>query len=345
MENCIIKPFGRTFNGDPVEQILISDGAGNTASLLNYGAILHSLWITTSEGNKVDVCLGYNTLAEYETSNSCFGGTIGRCTGRISGASVVLSGTEYKLSENRKGYHMHGGYTGFHKKVWSYQTIPNGVCFTYFSRDGEEGYPGNLYANVTYYWADKGTLALIYDCVSDKETIINLTNHSYFNLNGHETGSAMEHQLSIFSNTVAETARDNIPTGKFLAVTDTPVDFRQTCTIGSRIDTDCELLKKCGGYDHAYILPEAFAPAAVLTGEKSGITMTVLTDLPALVFYSANFLAVHPGKNNTVYGPRHGICLETQYMPDGANLVNFSPKPIFGAEEHMTGKTLFQFSI
>lgn len=337
-----VQPFGITAGGREIHKITLTDGAGNSACVINYGAVLQALLIKTPE-KTVDVCLGYDSVAEYEAANSCFGSTMGRCTGRIGGSRFTLSGKEYHVSENRKGFHIHGGFQGFHKKIWDYALREDGVMLTYNSPDGEEGYPGNLTAKVTYRWEAEGVLALEYDCVSDKETVINLTNHSYFNLNGHDSGSAMDHKLQIFAETYAETAENSIPTGRVFSVAGTPLDFSRPRIIGSRIDEDNALLTRCGGYDHNYPLSGRFATAAILQG--SGITMTVKTDLPDLGLYTANFLAEQPGKGGAFYGRRHGVCLETQYMPNGVNLPGFSPRPVFAAGAHMKHRTHFCFDL
>lgn len=333
-----IQPFGITADGREIHKITLTDGAGNTAQVINYGAVLQALVV-----GGTDVCLGYDSVAEYEAANSCFGSTMGRCTNRIGGSKFTLSGKTYHLSENRKGFQIHGGFQGFHKKVWDYQLTDNGVMLIYISSDGEEGYPGNLTATVTYRWESDGVLELLYDCVSDAETVVNLTNHSYFNLNGHNSGSAMGHKLQIFADTCAETAENGIPTGKVFPVAGTALDFSQPTVIGDRIDQDWEVLTKCGGYDHNFPLSGEFAAAAILQGEK--ITMTVKTDLPDLGFYAANFLAEQPGKGGAHYEKRSGVCLETQYMPNAVNLPDFSPRPVFQAGEHMRHKTQFCFTL
>ena len=333
-----IEPFGITADGRNIDKITLTDGSGNAACVINYGAVLQGLTI-----HGVDVCLGYDTVSEYEAANSCFGSTMGRCTNRIGGAKFTLSGKTYHVSENRKGFQIHGGFQGFHKKVWDYQLTDNGVMLTYHSPDGEEGYPGNLAATVTYRWASDGVLELLYDCVSDKDTVINLTNHSYFNLNGHHSGSAEGHRLQIFADTVAETGENGIPTGKVLPVEGTPVDFRQPTVIGSRVNGPEEILSKVGGYDHNFPLSGDFATAAILRGDR--IAMEVKTDLPDLGLYTANFLAEQPGKGGAHYGKRSGICLETQYMPNAVNLPGCFPQPVFRAGEHMCHRTRFCFEM
>lgn len=332
-----VQPFGTTAEGRQIQRISLTDQQGNTACLINYGAALQALYIAGR-----DVVLGYDSVAEYEASGSCFGSTMGRCTNRIGGACFTLSGKTFPVSENRKGYHIHGGFQGFHKKVWDYGLTDSGVMFTYHSPDAEEGYPGNLTARVLYSWVSPGVLELSYDCVSDAETVINLTNHAYFNLKGHHSGSAMDHTLQIFGDTAAETGENGIPTGRCFPVAGTPLDFTAPRVIGSRIDEDWEVLKKSGGYDHNYPLSGVFSTAAVLQG--GGITMTVQTDLPDLGLYTANFLAPQQGKGGVRYDRRHGICLETQYMPNAVNLPGFEPKPVFSAGMPMRHKTRYCFT-
>ena len=333
-----IQPFGVTADGRSIDIISLTDAQGNTACILNYGAVLQALYI-----NGRDVVLGYDSVAEYEAANSCFGSTMGRCTNRIGGAKFTLSGKEYRVSENRKGFQIHGGFQGFHKKVWDYRLTDNGVMLTYLSPDGEEGYPGNLTAQVTYLWAEPGVLELRYRWVSDAETVVNLTNHSYFNLKGHNAGSAMDHTLQIFADTVAETGENGIPTGKVFPIAGTALDFSEPRVIGDRIDEDWQVLTKCGGYDHNYPLSGEFSTAAVLS--CGNYTMTVKTDLPDLGLYAANFLAEQPGKGGARYGKRHGICLETQYMPNAVNLPDFEPKPVFPAWVEQVHRTQFCFSV
>ena len=181
-----VQPFGFTSDGQTIDKISLTDEQGNTACLINYGAVLQALFI----GNR-DVVLGYDTVGEYEAANSCFGSTMGRCTNRIGGACFTLSGKTYHISENRKGFHIHGGFQGFHKKVWDYQLTDNGVMFTYRSPDGEEGYPGNLDVTVTYALSADNRLSIRYEATTDKDTPVNLTNHAYFNMAGAASGSVL----------------------------------------------------------------------------------------------------------------------------------------------------------
>lgn len=331
------EPFGRTAEGKEVFQFHLEDDAGNRAVVLNYGAVLQQLWVAGR-----DVCLGYDTLVEYEAATSCFGSTMGRCTGRIADRKITLSGKTWLLSENRENLHMHGGFQGFHKKVWDWEILENGVRFTYLSPHGEEGYPGNLTIHVTYRWADDGVLELEYDGCSDAETVINLTNHSYFNLDGHDSGDAMGQRLQIFSDSLAKTHPGNLPTGEVLPVVGTALDFTAPHILAQRIDDNS--LAPTGGYDHNYILPgKALFPAAKLWARQGDLSMEVWTDLPDLGLYTANFLPEQEGKGGCRYGPRHGVCLETQYIPNGANLPHFSPIPVFPAGARYHHFTQFRF--
>lgn len=338
-----IQPFGISEEGKQADRIVFSDAAGNIASVISYGAALQALQIRKPDGSLTDVCLGYDTLAEYEAANSCFGATMGRCAGRIADSRFVLSGQEYRVSENRKGFHIHGGFRGFHKRLWDYEVLEDGVCLTYHASDDEEGYPGDLTARVTYRWQRSGVLELEYDCISNRETVINLTNHSYFNLNGHDSGTILEHTLQIFSGFAAETRENSLPTGRYFPVAGTPLDFTLPHTIGSRIGQDYPPLTACGGYDHNYPLEEGLHTAAILTG-TDGLTMTVKTDLPDLGLYTANFLAPQPGKGGAQYGPRCGVCLESQYLPNAVNLPGVSPQPVFQAGERYHHLTQFCFT-
>lgn len=330
-------PFGIDSKGEKIYRFLITDTSGNCAVVLNYGATLQQLWIDGRE-----VCLGYDTLSEYEKSSSCFGGTMGRCTGRIADRKVILSGKTWYLSENRENLHMHGGFTGFHKRAWEWEIVDAGVCFTYHSSHKEEGYPGNLLIHVTYRWSVTGVLELEYDGVSDRETVINLTNHSYFNLNGQAEGNAMEQRLQILSKQVAVTRTGNIPTGEVQDVDGTALDFLTPHTVGERIED--VTLQKTGGYDHCYILQGGVLNlSARLWSQTGDMRMDVWTDLPALGLYTANGLQRQKGMGNCCYAPRSGVCLETQYIPNGANLPGFTPTPIFQRGERYHHITRFCF--
>ncbi len=344
MKRPCVNKWGYTKNGEEVTCVTITDGANCFAEIISYGAAIRSLCIPDKDGHIVDVCLGYDTLSEYEDSNSCFGATMGRCVDRIAGAHFWLMGKEYHLSENRKGFHIHGGYHGFHKKVWQYELRNNTATFTYCSPDGEDGYPGKVTARVSYQFISHGVLQVTYEADCDSETVINLTNHSYFNLDGHNSGSATGSILQIPANYFAEVGENNIPTGKMLPTLQTPLDFMDAHSIAERIDSDHLILRQVGGYDHCFFLSQGWKRAATLCGEKLGIRMDVFTDFPVLHLYSANFLAEQLGKGGAVYGRYHGICLETEYLPNAVNLENIGSKPIFSPIKRFSHKTQFCFT-
>ncbi|MDD6090430.1 MAG: aldose epimerase family protein [Candidatus Limivicinus sp.] len=338
------RDFGPCKNGKTAVLISMADGSGNIARLSSFGAALQSLLVRDRGGQLTDVSLGYDSAAGYESADGCLGSTMGRCTGRISRSRFTLSGVEYRLSDNKNGYHMHGGFEGFHKKLWEWELLSDGVRFTYVSADGEEGYPGELTAKVSYRWLRDGVLSLEYDCVSSKETVINLTNHSYFNLGGHACGSALGQRLQIFSHAVAALGENTIPTGELTDIAGTPLDFRKSTVIGDRIYSDYALIRKVGGYDHCYVIDgSGMRPAAVLSSDATGIEMCVSTDLPVLGLYTANFLSRRRGKGGAVYDSFGGVCLETEFMPNAVNLPEYAPRPVFKAGEHYRFTTLFAF--
>lgn len=339
-----IKSFGHTMDGEAVGLITITDGGSCYAELLSFGAAVRSLCVPDREGNLLDVCLGYDTLPDYADGNSCFGATMGRCVDRIAGASFTLSGKQYPLSENRQGFHIHGGFRGFHKKAWQYELRDNTAVFTYCSPDGEEGYPGQVVARVTYQFVARGTLQMSYEATCDRETVVNLTNHSYFNLDGHGSGSALEETLQIPAEQYAKVGANNIPTGEFLSVAGTPLDFRIPQRLGQRINEDFSALRQVGGYDHCFLLDEGWKEAACLRGVRSGICLRVYTDFPVLHLYTANFLANQRGKGQATYDRYHGICLETEYLPNAVNLESVKERPIFSPTHPFIHKTQYRFT-
>lgn len=339
-----VRNFGYTKNGEDVGMITITDGGRCYAELLSFGAAVRSLYVPNEQGDLLDVCLGYDTLQEYEDGNSCFGATMGRCVDRIAGASFTLSGKQYPLSENRQGFHIHGGFQGFHKKAWQYELHENAAVFTYRSPDGEEGYPGQVIARVTYQFAARGTLQMSYEALCDRETVVNLTNHSYFNLDGHSSGSALEETLCIPSELYAKVGANNIPTGEIISAAGTPLDFRIPQKVGEHIDADYPALRQVGGYDHCFLLEEGWKEAARLRGAHSGICMSVYTDFPVLHLYTANFLANQRGKGKAIYDKHHGICVETEYLPNAVNLGSVKDKPVFSPTHPFVHKTQYRFT-
>ena len=305
--------------------------------IMEYGATIRSLLVQRG-GAWTDVVLGYDTLREYEENDGYLGACVGRVGNRIGGAGFTLNGKTYTLARNDGENHLHGGVRGFDKYVWTAEELPDGVRFARVSPDGEEGYPGTLRAAVSYR-LQGNTLAIEYEASADEDTLCNLTNHSYFNLNGG--GAVLSHTLQINAEEFLENGAATLPTGNRLPVAGTPFDFRVPKRIGQDIGADDIQLRNCGGYDHNFCLTGD--PAAVLRGDVSGITMKVRTTLPGVQLYTANVLTERRGKNGAVYVPRGALCLETQYFPNAMACEGFE-KPILRAGESWNHRTTLAFS-
>ncbi len=331
-------PFGALSDGTPVTAARIENASGASATLLDYGATLQSLCVPDAAGKLVDVVLGYDTAAEYEAQSGHLGGTIGRVGNRIGGAEFSLGGKAYTLAKNNGANHLHGGVFGFDRVMWSMRSESGSVVFERLSSDGEEGYPGNLHVRVTFTLTDDNALRIVYDADTDADTLVNLTNHAYFNLNGG--GDVLGHHLQVFADRFCENDDGCLPTGKLLCVEGTPFDFRTGKAIGADIGADHEQLRRAGGYDHNYCL--AGLRAAVLRGDKTGIEMTTSTDLPGMQVYSANFLTERPGKGVSKMDKRGALCLETQLYPNAMNCYGF-PSPVLRAGQHLHSETVYAF--
>lgn len=340
--------FGKTGSGEEVYLFTLTNGNGVTAKIMSYGATLVSLEVPDKDGKLAEVTLGFDTLKEYmeNPANPYFGSTVGRFANRIAKASFTLDGVEYKLASNDGDNHLHGGMKGFDKVVWSAEVVEGGggdtVKFSYLSKDGEEGYPGNLTAEVTYTLSEDNELIIEYKAETDKPTPVNLTNHSYFNLAGHDSGSVLGHELTINADRYTDVDDELMPTGELAAVAGTDMDFNTPMTIGARID-NVE-----GGYDHNYVLNDSDgklpAFAARVYEPKSGRTMEVYTTEPGMQLYTGNFLdGSAVGKNGAVYDKHAAFCLETQHYPDSPNQEKF-PSTILRAGERYTQKTIYKFS-
>ena len=335
----ITVPFGVTADGSAVTAYRLENG-GMTLTLLDYGATIQSLTVPDGAGKPVDVVLGYDAAAEYAGHDGYLGATIGRVGNRIGGARFSLGGVTYALARNDGENHLHGGARGFDKYIWrAEQKDENSLTFSRLSPDGEEGYPGNLNVSVTYTLAD-GALSIRYDADSDSDTLVNLTNHSYFNLNGG--GSVLEHELQVFADRFCENDSGCLPTGKLLPVEGTPFDFRIPKPIGRDIAADSEQLRRGGGYDHNFCL--AGRKAAVLYSPESRIEMSVETDMPGMQVYSANGLSERTGKGGRAMGPRSALCLETQLYPNAMACYSF-PSPVLRAGQHLFSQTVYRFHI
>jgi aldose 1-epimerase len=332
--------FGETSRGERVTCWHMDAPDGSFAEFLDYGCTLRRLCVPDRTGRLTDVVLGYDTVAEYERNDGCLGATPGRFANRIGGAAFTLNGKTYTLAANDGENHLHGGLCGFDKRLWHGEEADGGVRFTLVSPDGQEGYPGTLTASVTVRWSAERGLELQYEAVCDQDTILNLTNHAYFNLNGQ--GDILTHQLTLHADAYTENDAHCLPTGRILPVDGTAVDFRQPKALGRDIDGDERCVRQSHGYDLNLIL-SGVSPAAELYAPESGIRMTLTTDQPGVQLYSANFLGERTGKGGAHYGPRSGVCLETQVFPDAIHHADF-PSCVLRAGERYCRRAAFAFS-
>jgi len=324
--------FGQA-DGKQVDLYRLTNANGLKASIMTYGGIVVSLEVPDRNGRLADIVLGYDTLKEYIKDNPYFGALIGRYGNRIGNGKFTLDGVEYTLAKNNGENHLHGGVKGFDKVVWNGEEVETddavGVKLTYLSKDGEEGYPGNLSCTVIYRLTNEDELRIDYEARTDKATPIGLTHHSYFNLAGAGSGDILGHELMLNADKITLTDKGLIPTGKLASVKGTPMDFTEPTVVGERIDADYEPLKFGGGYDHNWVLNGsggALTFAAEVYEPGSGRVMEIHTSEPAIQFYAGNFLnGSNVGKGGKVYNRRCGFCLETQHFPDSPNKPKFPP--------------------
>jgi aldose 1-epimerase len=342
------RPFGKTPEGEQVDLYTITNANGASVAISTYGGVIVSLKMPDRAGKMGDVVLGFDKFEDYLKAGPYFGAIIGRYANRIAHATFTLDGIEYKLAKNNGDNSLHGGTRGFDKRLWIAKEAPlQGLELHYTSGDGEEGYPGSLSATVTYGLSDNNELQIDYLATTDKETVLNLTNHSYFNLAGQGEGDILQHQVMISADRFTPVDKDMIPTGELRRVAGTPFDFRQTHAIGDRIDAADEQLMLAKGYDHNFVLNNAGASldlVARITDPKSGRAMDVLTTEPGLQFYTANFLnGSLKGKGGKVYGRRSAFCMETQHFPDSPNRPDF-PSTVLESGVPFKSTTIYRFS-
>jgi aldose 1-epimerase len=345
--------FGKTKEGNQITRYTLANKAGMEASVINFGATLVSLKVPDRAGKLGDVVLGYDSVSDYADGKSFFGGSIGRYGNRIAAGQFTLDGHTYQIPKNDGPNTLHGGTIGFNKRVWTAadRSRPDAevIEFSYLSPDGEEGYPGTLTAKVTYTLpVGKNELRIDYSASTDKDTVVNLTNHSYFNLTGDPTKDILKHELTLRAPEFTPVDATLIPTGTLTKVAGTPFDFTKSTAIGARIAQDDQQLKYGKGYDHNWVLESnpkgALRTAAIVVEPSTGRVLEVETTEPGIQFYSGNFLdgSVH-GKSGIPYAYRTGFCLETQHFPDSPNHANFPStelKP--GTTLHST--TVLKFS-
>jgi len=347
-----VADFGITKEGDAIHRYVLHNEKGVEAIVISYGATLVSLKIPDRNGKAADVVLGYDNLDGYEQDKSFFGATIGRYGNRIAKGEFTLDGAPFHLPKNDGPNSLHGGSRGFNKRVWT-AVDRSGVDaevleLTYTSQDGEEGYPGTLKVTVTYTLpAQSNELRIDYSATTDKDTVVNLTNHSYFNLSGVVNQEILNHQLLLHADKFTPVDATLIPTGELRSVAGTPFDFTKATPIGAHINQDDEQLKFGKGYDHNWVLKRSgngLQLAAEVFEPGSGRVLEVLTTEPGIQFYSGNFLdgTVH-GKDGQLYGHRTGLCLETQHFPDSPNHPNFPSTELKPGQAYRS-TTVFRFA-
>lgn len=338
--------FSKTKSGE-IAKLFRIDNGNMIVDITNYGATILSIQVPDKKGNLSDIVLGYNTVEEYQNNGGYFGATVGRYANRIKNAEFTLNDVTYKLAKNDGDNHLHGGICGFDKKMWDFSILNDTLTLTTSSPDMEEGYPGNLDLAVTYSLSDDNEFKIEYFAKTDKDTYVNLTNHSYFNLNGHGKGDVLRHKIKINADKFTRVGAGAIPTGESVLVEGTPFDFRVPHIIGERVSQENSDLEVCGGYDHNFIINREdndITEACVLTEDYTGRMITVSTDMPGIQLYIGNMIDPVKGKSNAHYGKRSGLCLETQYFPDTPNNPSF-PSCLLKAGETQKSTTIFKFSL
>jgi aldose 1-epimerase len=343
------QPFGNTAEGLPVDLYTMVNDHGMEVKITNYGGIIVSIVVPDRQGKLADVVLGFEILTPYLDRHPFFGAVAGRYANRIAGAKFSLNGVEYTLAQNNGPNHLHGGLKGFDKAVWQAEEFSGqegvGVNLTYLSPDGEEGYPGALTAKVVYTLNNDQALKIDYFATTDQDTILNLTNHTYFNLAGTE--DVLDHVVTLNADRFTPVDETLIPTGELRDVKGTPMDFTQPMAIGARIDQDDEQLRYALGYDHNWVLnhPEgSLSLAATVYEPATGRVLEVYTTQPGVQFYTGNFLnGAFTGKDGITYHKRAGFCLETQHFPNSPNQPNF-PSTVLRPGEQYAQTTIFRFS-
>ena len=329
--------FGNTKSGEEAHVYTIANG-NLTATVTDYGATIVSLTVA-KEDQKVDVVLGYDNVSGYENGTYFFGCPVGRNANRIGGGQFTLNGVTYDLDKNDNGNNLHSGEDFLSKRFWKVEEVTdNKITFSIHSPDKDQGYPGVVDIVMSYELTDDNMLKISYIGTPDEDTILNLTNHSYFNLNGHDSGDILGHEVVIESCEFTKTDEESIPTGDLVHVEGTPLDFRSKKTVGKEIDSDYEAIRFGLGYDHNWALDNHgnFEKAVEATGDKTGIVMEVYTDLPGIQFYTGNFIVDEKGKEGVIYKKRSGFCLETQYYPDAINQESFQGPVTKKGQEYST---------
>jgi aldose 1-epimerase len=342
--------FQSAVNGDSTDLYVLKNANGVEVTLTNYGGRIVSVMVPDKEGQMNDVVLGFDNIDDYVNVDNNFGATIGRYGNRIANGKITVEGAEYELPQNNYGHTLHGGPEGFDKKVFqAVQPDSQTVVFTYLSEDGEANFPGNLDMQVTMTLTDDNAIDLQYEATTDKETVVNLTNHSYFNLSGDGNNTILGDLLTINADAFTPVDDTFMTTGEIAPVEGTPMDFRTPTAIGERIDNyDYEQLKNGDGYDHNWVLNtggDVTQVAATVYSPATGIQLDVYTNEPGVQVYTGNFLdGTVTGKNGAVYAKRTAICLETQKFPDSPNKSDW-PSPYLKPGEKYSSRCIYKFSV
>ena len=344
----LVNDFGKK-DENVAKLFTLSNSNRMSVKITNYGALVVSIFVPDKNKKIRDVVLGFDNFDDYLVNHCYFGATIGRSGNRTHNASFYINGIEYQLDKNEGNNNLHSGFNGYNKRFWDYEINEenNSVKFNLFSPDGDQGFPGNFNVSVTYTLTDKNELKINYTGFSDKDTIANLTNHSYFNLDGDSFGTALKHSLWLNSTNFVVVDNESIPTGELMNVKNTPMDFTHSKVIGNEIEADFEQLKLTRGYDHSFVIDKktsGIEKVAVLSGSESGINMEVYTDCLCVQFYAGNYINDVPqiGKNKHLYERRSAICLETGFVPDAINQKNFV-SPILRANTKYNSETIYKF--
>ena len=353
VERIRVKSFGILDDGRNVQLFTLKNDRGTSVEIMDLGGVIVSLRTADATGNITDITTGFDHPQQYLSGSGYMGAIVGRYANRIANGRFSLDGKQYSLAKNNGDNAIHGGLIGFDKKFWHTVTKSKGteasLSLTLVSKDGEEGYPGNLTAKVTYTLNDKDQLIIDYSAITDEVTVINLTQHAYFNLNGHGAGSVLDQEIMINADQYTPIDNESIPTGELASVEGTPLDFRTAKPIGADINSNHEQIRLGSGFDHNFIISHAvegeLTLAASVLSPSTGRTLNVYTDQPGMQFYTGNFLnGTLIGKEGAVYAQRNAFCLETQHYPDSPNKPNF-PSTILRPGEQYATRTVFEFGV
>ena len=347
------KVFGTTPAGREITLFTMTNASGASVSVTDFGAILTSIIVPDKNGRMADVALGFDSLDRYMDHHGSMGDTVGRYGNRIARGRFTLDGVDYQLSLNNGRNHLHGGPGNFASHPWDAEAVEgahqDSVVFHYLSPDGEEHFPGNLDVTVTYTWTENSDLIIRYEATTDKATLCNLTNHTYFNLAGHDHGTVRDHVVYIDSDVITPVDDELIPLGSYMPVSQTPFDMREGMLLGDGLDRTpyTPQMIPAGGYDHNFVLRKGMAMglAACVHHEESGRTMEVITDQPAIQLYTACTTEMDGGKNGAHYGRYSGLCLETQHCPDSPNQPQFPGTTVLRPGEKYDTTTIYAFRI